>query len=153
MAKRFVFRLETVERLRRQARDEQRRAVSDAVRAVAGTQVRIDTLTEQLRQTVELTRGERQVEQLDVAALRGNQFYRNWLHRRILESNRDLAVRESQLDAERAKLGAASAKLKVLEKLHERRWQRYRQDVAREEQAFSDEIALQRYARNLAAVV
>lgn len=151
MAKRFIFRLEAVERLRRGARDQQRRAVSDAVRAVAGTLARIESLTEQLRQTVELTRGERQVEHLDVAALRGNQFYRNWLHRRILESNTELAGQQNQLEVERAKLGAASARLKVLEKLHERRRRRYREEVAHEEQSLADESAVQDYLRRASA--
>jgi len=147
MAKRFQFRLETVERLRRLARDAQRRAVAEAVRALADAQTRCDELTEQLRQSVELTRGERLVETLNVASLAGNQFHRNWLHQRILTAATDVTEGKARLDRERAKLGEATARLKVLEKLRGRRWTRHLQTTAREEQAVSNEVAVQGFLR------
>jgi len=147
MAKRFRFRLETVERLRKQARDEQRRVLAVALRDVSAAEARVDELTEQLRRSVELTRGERLVETLDVAALAGNQFHRNWLHQSILATGDDVAKGKERVDQERAKLAEATARLKVLEKLRERRWARHLQSVAREEQAVSDEIAGQGYLR------
>lgn len=147
MAKRFRFRLETVERLRKQARDEQRRAVAIAVRELAAAEARAAEWTEQLRRTVELTRSARMSETLDVAALRGSQFHRNWLHGRILESQAEIGQKRMSLDAERIKLGEATAKVKVLEKLRQRRWTRHLQTVAREEQAVADEIAGQGHLR------
>ena len=149
MAKRFVFRLETVERLRKQARDEQRRVVADAVRALASAESRAASLNEQLRAMVDRARGERQTDHLDIAALRGNQMHRNWLHRRIMESTEEIAKAQVRLDAERAKLGEATARLKVLEKLRERRWSRHLVEVAREEQTIASEIAVQGFVRRM----
>jgi flagellar export protein FliJ len=151
MAKRFIFRLETVERLRKQARDEQRRSVAEAVRALASAESRAALLNAQLRDMVELTRGARLTERLDIAALRGNQLHRNWLYRRIMGSSEEIAAAQARLDAERAKLGEATARLKVLEKLRERRWSRHLVEVAREEQTIASEIAVQGFVRRMRA--
>ena len=88
-----------------------------------------------------MTRGERLTERLDVAALRGQQFHRSWLHGRLIESNGALTEKKAELDAERTKLGEASVQLKAIEKLRERRWKRYLVQVRREEQAVNDEAA------------
>ena len=147
MAMRFQFRLEVVRKLREQARDVQRRVVADAVREVRGVEARMDQLTDQLRNTVELTRGEQQTQRLDVPSLRGHQFYRNWLHRRIWESNLELAEKRARLDAERGRLGEASARLKAIEKLRDKRWARHQTQVRREEQAAMDEVAVGGFVR------
>jgi len=147
MARRFEFRLEVVRKLREQARDVQRRAVGDAVSAVCGVEQRLDQLTAQLRDTFEITRGAQRTQELDVASIRGHQFYRNWLHRRIMESNLELGDRRATLDAERAKLGEASARLKAIEKLRDRRFTRHLVQVHREEQATMDEAAVGGFAR------
>ena len=148
MAKRFQFRLEVVRKLREQARDMQRRVVADAVREVRGVEERVDQLTDQLRATVELTRGEQQTQKLDVPSLRGHQFYRNWLHRRIWESNLELGEKRAKLDTERGKLGEASARLKAIEKLRDKRWARHTTQVHREEQAAMDEVAVGGFIRH-----
>jgi len=147
MARRFRFHLETVERLRKQARDAQRRAVADAARAVGTIEERILRLTRQLSDTLDGARDTLRLGRLDLASLRGHELYRGWVHRRIAESYTELACRRSELDVERAKLVEASKQLKVIEKLRERRWRRHLVDVAREEQAASDEAAVQLYLR------
>lgn len=147
MARRFRFRLETVERLRKQARDAQRRVVADAARTVGRVEERIVHLTRQLHDTLGGARETLRTGRLDLASLRGHELYRGWVHRRIAESYTELACRQSELDVERAKLVEASKQLKVIERLRERRWRRYLADVAREEQAASDEAAVQLYLR------
>jgi len=141
MAKRFQFRLDVVRALRKRARDEQRRAVADALVEVTGIERRIEQLTDELRETVDMTRGERQSERLDMSALRGQQFYRARLHGTLLDSNATLAEKVVALGVERTKLGEASARLKAIEKLRERRWKRHWVQLRREEQAFNDEVA------------
>jgi len=152
MVRRFEFRLEVVRKLREQARDVQRRAVGDAVSAVRGVEERLDQLTHQLRDTVEITRGEQRTQELDVASIRGHQSYRNWLHRRIMESNLELGDRRAMLDVERAKLGEASARLKAIEKLRDKRWARHLMQARREEQMVMDEAAVGGFARRRQAV-
>ena len=152
MVRRFEFRLEVVRKLREQARDVQRRAVGNAVSALRGVEEQLDQLTRLLRDTVEITRGEQRTQELDVAVLRGHQFYRNWLHRRIMESNVELGDRRATLEVERAKLGEASARLKAIEKLRDRRFSRHLVQVRREDQMVMDEAAVGGFARRRQSV-
>ena len=148
MAGRFRFRLGVVERLRRQARDSQRRVVADAVRGVRHVEQRIAGLTRQLAETVDGTRAAQEAERLDVVSLRGHQIYRGGLHRWILESDAELGERQRELDTERNRLVEASKRLKVIEKLRERHWGRYLTQLRREEQAITDETAVQIFLRS-----
>lgn len=147
MARRFRFRLETVRRLRERERDARRRVVGEAVRAVGRIEDRIARLTRELQGTIDQSRGVCEEVRLDMVSLRGHQYYRGWLHRQILESNARLALRRAELDAECARLGETSKRLKVIENLHNKQSARHCIEVAREEQADADEVALQRHLR------
>lgn len=148
MAKRFRFRLEVVRKLREQARDGQRRVVAEVVRAVSAVEGRIGGLTRELRDTIHQTRDKQKVARVDVALLRTHQYYQSWLHRKIMEAGIELDEMKRQLDIERARLGEASARLKAIEKLRERRWQRHCFELQREEQAEANESALHQYERH-----
>ncbi len=147
MACRFRFRLETVRRLREQARDAQRRVVADAVRAVTRIEDRIARLARETQDACGRSRNARDFRFLDVVSLCGHQLYQNWLHRKTAESHQELAEKQAVLERERTKLAEASTRLKVIENLRERQWKRHLVEVAREEQAASDEAAQQGYLR------
>lgn len=147
MARRFQFRLETVRRLRRQARDVQRRVVADAVRAATTVELRIAGFLRRLQGTLDRSGETMQPGRLDVASIRRHQIQRSWLHRKIDESNVELGQRRQELDAQRDKLVEVSRRLEVIELLREKRWRRYLADTARREQTVGDEAALQGYLR------
>ena len=147
MAKKFRFRLEGVRRVRAQERDARRREVADAARAVTSAEQRIEELNNELQATMQHTQSEQKQARLDVALLRGHQFRRNHLHRRIIESHAALASKKHELNACRAKLAEASKRLKAIEKLREKQWNRHLTEVRREEQTAGDEVAAQRYLR------
>ena len=115
MAGKFRFRLEVVRRVRQQAQDAQRRVLADALRAVTAVEWRIAHLTRELGETMGQARDAQRGRRLDMVSLRGHQFYRGSVHRRILESRTELARRRAELDRERAKLGEATKRLKVME--------------------------------------
>ena len=148
MAKRFQFRLDTVERLRKQDVDRRRRVVAEAVRSVTTAEAQLADITRQLRETVEISRGERQASRPDVAALRSHESYGGWLQGKALEAQARLATQRGVLRAERDKLAETSKRLKVIEKLREREWSRFKRDEARREQREADEIGLQQYVRD-----
>ncbi len=150
MAGRFRFRLETVERIRRREQDERRRGVALAIQEVQRVKERIGVLTQQLANSIDLKRGLQRAEHVDMRSLRGHQFHLGDLHRRILESGEQLTQRRSVVDQERAKLAEASKRLKVIEKLREKQWNRHVMALRREEQAAMDEAALQKYVRRAA---
>jgi flagellar export protein FliJ len=147
MARRFRFRLEAVRKLRERERDGQRRVVADAQREVRRIEQRIALLTEQLHGTIDRSREVHRRGHLDMVSLRGHQFHSGWLQRCILASDVELCAGRARVDAERARLGEVSKRLKVIENLRERQWTRYRAEVAREEQGVADEAALQMYLR------
>ncbi len=147
MAGKFRFRLDVVERIRRQARDQRRRVVAGAVRAVQQVERRIARLGSELSDTVDRSRGTQSEERLNMVSVRGHHVYRGYLHRRILESHLELGKLQAELQAERDKLAEASKRLKVIEKLRERHWNRYLTQLRREEQAIMDEVAVQGFSR------
>ncbi len=147
MAQQFRFRLEAVQKLREQTRDRQRRVVAEAVQQVVRMEEHTAQLNRELRNSMEDALGDRSVTQIDMLALRENQLYRGWLHRKILEAEIDLSQRNQTVDQERKKLGESSKQLKVIEKLRDRQWQRYQINLQRSEQLMYDEAALQMYVR------
>lgn len=147
MARRFRFRLETVQRLRQRARDVQRRVVAARRRDVSGVQEQIAGLEQRAQGTVVGARAAQQAASFDVAAVRTQNLHRGWLRHKISEAGRDLVHVRKDLEIEQGKLVDAAAKLKVIEKLRERQWERHRLEVAREERSLADEVAVQMYLR------
>ncbi len=147
MVRRFRFRLETVLKLRQRARDQQRRVVAEALRVVAQIETRMTQLTHQLHETIDQSRNVQQAGTLDVRFLSGQEFHRHWLGRKIMESQTELTQKRAEFEAERAKLADAWKKLRVIEKLREKQWQRHRTELTREERTLTDETALNVYLR------
>jgi len=143
----FKFRLEVLLRVRKQERDAQRRVVAEVLREIGAIERRIKEATEALRMEKDNTRDARGVARLDLAALRGHQFYASRLHRWIGEGRMDLAARQTLLEKEREKLAEASKRLKAIEKLREKHLQRHMLLELRRERVAEDELAAQRYIR------
>lgn len=151
MAKRFRFKLEAVKRIRVQSRDAQRRAVADAVREVHLKEEAIRDYEGQLRDTVTKTAVAQEAQRLDMTLIRGHQFYRTRMQQRIVRAELDLADSQAELRGQQAKLGEATKRLRVIEKLYDKQWQRYTLQVGREEQAELDEVAAQGFVRTRVA--
>lgn len=147
MAKRFRFRLDVVERVRRQTRDQHRRIVADAVRAVRKMEDHIASLNDQSRRCVDEMVVAQSDARLDVALVRTQEFHRNWLHRQMVNARVELDRRQDDLTSKRGELAEATKQLRVIEKLREKQWQRHVMEVKREEQSISDEMAVTRYLR------
>ena len=147
MAKRFRFRLDVVERVRRQVRDKQRRVVADAVRAARQMEDHVASVTDQLRRSVRETASTQSRASLDVALVRTQEFHRNWLHRQMMDARMELEQRQKALASKRHELAEATKQLRVIEKLRDRQWQRHVIEVKREEHATHDEVAITQYLR------
>lgn len=141
MAKRFSFRLDAVRDMRKRKRDEAARKMAAKAAEVTATQQRVESLSKQLRDAVAVGRVDRTEARVEVAALKVQEYHGRWLHGQILGSMQSLARVEREYEEERVGLAQATAKLKAIEKLRERRWRRYVQEVRREEQAIMDEVA------------
>lgn len=147
MARKFQFRLDVVRDQRRRTRDEAARVVSEKIGRVVSEQQRVEALSNELRGTLEVARAERGQARMEIAGLRSQQYYSTWLHGRMTETSAALTEAEAQLSVERAKLMQATAKLKAIEKLRERRWKKHQFEIRKEEQAITDEVAGQMVQR------
>ena len=148
MPRGFTFRLEALLRVRRQARDAQQRVVAEVVRRVKQQEAQIRRTNEVLRTEVEALRTSQHRDHLDLAELQGHRSYMGRLHRELREAAERLSEAESVLDQERAKLAEASKQHKVIEKLKEKQYARYRAHIDRMERMLEDESGLQQYLRN-----
>jgi flagellar FliJ protein len=146
MAKRFVFKLETVLRLRQQREDRQKRVVAERLRQIGQMRGRIAALERQIREQVAGLRADALHTTLDVVGLARNRHYLSRLQRHRLEAQSQLGMLEKRLAQERAVLAHAAKERKVIEKLKERQYARYQKDLARQERIEADDLSTTRYA-------
>lgn len=147
MARRFRFRLDTVERVRRSLRDAQQRVVAEAARAVAAARSRETSWTNDLQGSFAGSRMVQCAARIDMSCLLTHQLHRGWLRRTIESAGAEVLEKLHKFEEERIKLADASKHLKVIEKLRERQWQRHVQEIKREEQATNDEAAVHMFLR------
>lgn len=150
MARRFQFSLQTLLRVREiRERDAQRKVA--AQRAALARLDQLDRQCQELisRQQSELLHLQEQA-LIDPGALsRGRAWLahlRNSLFQRQVQRQQMLVELEKLLSAYRE----ARRDARAVARLRERRWEEYRQDRARQEQAEADELAQQLHTRALA---
>lgn len=143
MASKFKFRLATVERIRKQQRDEHRRTVAEAVRHVKAAESEVESLTREMSSAVERKRGLQRSEKLDMAVLRYYQLHQGFTDWRIAQARSLLDALTVELEARQAKLATASTRLRVIEKLRQKHWLRHARQLARVEQSAADDAAVQ----------
>jgi len=150
MARRFVFRLETVLRLRRQALEKCQRVVADRLRHIAEEQAVIATCQRRKAEQVAELRTVRSLGVLNVAAVCRHQEHMIHLEQTIVSAEQRIAEHEDHLRKEREELVQASVAVKAIERLKERRYARYLEEVRRAERLEQDELATQLYLRQRA---
>lgn len=147
MARAFRFRLDVVQRLRKQAVDEHRRALAAILRRLRATEAAIREIEALLD---ECSRGCREGQGAGILNLNNIavwQMYRAQLHDRLAREQDSAARITQEAAAQRDRLAGAHKQLKAVEKLRERQWERYLVELRRAEQRETDEQAVQRYHR------
>ncbi len=147
MAKRFVFKLDGVRRVRQAAEKQQRRAVAAQLRRVRGHQERIAKLSNGLALAVAAAQRTRLSGSLVVSEQIQEQRWMLALNRRLRIERAELRSSEQELDQIRRELMRRSTDVKVLEKLRDRRLAEFRRQAARQEQVEQDESATQSFVR------
>ncbi|MBN1489509.1 MAG: flagellar export protein FliJ [Phycisphaerae bacterium] len=150
MAKQFVFRLETLLKLRKQREDRQKRVVAERLRQITRTQDEIRGLEWQIVGQVSAMRDEAAQPRLDAQNLAKNRHWLSRLHRSRLEADAHLRLLEARLAQERAVLAQAARDKKVMEKLKERQRERYLQGLDRQEMIAADDLTITRFLFNRA---
>lgn len=139
MPKRFQFRLEPVLRVRGAQEDEARRAFAAAQRA-AQEQARklADIATQERRARAEMADTRRGP--VNLVRVRLEEGYLVGVGRRIDREKQTLAKKLEEQFVKRTAFVEARKKVRVLERLKERRQTEYRREVEREEQKTLDEV-------------
>lgn len=145
MARRFVFRLEAVLRLRKRAEEERQRAVAAAVGRVEERRRLLTRLVQRGEVETRRLRAAMREETLPVDAVLNCRAWIGRLRRECVGVMQELADAEQALAVERARLAEAAKQRKVLEKFKERRAAEYRRAQDRAETAFLDEIGVTRH--------
>jgi flagellar biosynthesis chaperone FliJ len=143
----FVFRLDAVRKVRQRAFEEKQRIVAERRRAIAAEQARAAALRAEIQSENETGRREQASGPLDIPQICRARLRVQFLRRQIAESEARTRLLEQELVRERAEMLAANVAVKALDKLKERRLQRFNQEQERLAAAEQGELALQLHRR------
>jgi flagellar FliJ protein len=148
MAK-FVFKLEGVRRQRKHIEQQKQREL--AIRQVHF--VELQKTLSRLNETVEKTnadvRKNHLVGRLNMEFLAAHRRFLVGMQRQALGLVQRLALAQRAVDEARAELAEAAKHRKAIEKLRENQFMRWREEIAKREQAEMDEIGMQLAYQNL----
>ena len=139
--------METVRKIRERERDAHRRVVAGKVRAVEATRDRVAALTVGMIDNRSGACDARRTGRVSINLLRGHELYQAWLARTIETTREEFDERLGELRAEQGKLAEFSKRLKVIEKLRERKWEQHKVELAREEIQAGDEASQRMFWR------
>lgn len=145
MAKRFVFRFDTMLKIRRQREDEQKRVVANRLRQIVQTREQIAAINRQISEQIEAIRRGQQAGRIDIHQVQKDRHWLGHLHKAALEAEARLRFLEARLAQERAVLAEAVKQRRILDKLKEQQWRRFQQEQDRLEMRQSDELTTVRY--------
>lgn len=151
MSRGFTFRLETVLRVRREAFEERQRVVAVRLRGLQAEQHRAADLEGRIALALEESRLAQAGGVVDLQQVRGLRVFVFSLRQQLEQVNFAIKRQEEHLRKERAAMIEASVALKAIEKLRERRLERYLQDEQRREAAEAGELAIQGFLRRRGA--
>lgn len=146
----FKFRMQSLLRLREQAREDAQRRLADALRRLAQCDQVVNQIRDELRGLEKHMRDAVKQQPLDVDRLLDGRRHQMTLQARLAELNKALSEAGEEVQRCRRNLVEADREVKVLEKLHERRLAEHQRQAAREEIKQLDEAAVIRAARQAA---
>ncbi len=145
MAKRFTFRFDTMLKVRRQREDQHKRVVAGRLRQITQVHEQIGAIDRQIQDEIGAVRAGQEAGTIDIQQVMRHRSWLSHLHRGSLEAEGRLRFLEARLAQERAVLTEAVKQRRILDKLKERQWRRYRQEEDRRETRESDELTTVRY--------
>ncbi|CAN5649059.1 hypothetical protein BH09PLA1_BH09PLA1_22150 [soil metagenome] len=142
MAK-FVFRLEPVLKQRKREEQEKQRELALREQVVVNLQIELKRLDDALRSASDDLRNNHLTGAIDLHFLTAHRRFLMSMRRQGMSVVQRIAAANLQVDDARQKLAHAARQRKVIERLRERHLARWREDLARREQAEMDEIGTQ----------
>jgi flagellar FliJ protein len=139
----FAFHLEAVLRHRKNIERERQRSLAEAQALVAPLRGELDALDISVRQSVEEVRKHRLTGVLDLNFLAAHRRFLNSSQKQAMELAQKIAKMQIRVDVARRELAAAARERKIMEKLREKQFERWRSRQSASELAMLDEVAMQ----------
>lgn len=139
----FVFHLEAVLRHRKNTERDRQRALAEVQALMTPLQNRLDELDTTVRQSVADIRQHRLTGVLDMAFLAAHRRFLNASQKQAIEIAQQMAKLQLKIDAARRDLAAAARDRKIIEKLKEKQYERWKQRQNAAELSMLDEVAMQ----------
>jgi flagellar FliJ protein len=146
----FVFRLAVVLRQRKRAEQEAQRELAVRHAKLVEAENDLRNLDDRVRAASEDLRQNHLTGSLDLNFLAAHRRYLNAMQRQALDLIQKIAVAQKHVDEARLLLAEAAKKRKAIEKLREKQFARWQEEIARKELAQMDEIGMQIAYANLA---
>ena len=146
----FDFQLEPLLRHRRNLEKECQRRVAVAAKGVQEIEGDLREIEQAMRGATEDLRTNHLVGRLDLGFLAAHRRFTLGMQRKGMMAAQRLAGAQRQLDEARKALGEAARQRKVIEKLRERQFERWRANLAARELAATDEVGMQLAYRAMA---
>ena len=145
----FVFKLDALLELRRQAEKERQRAVAQVQQEVSALRRQIQQTQVAIAQQNRALVADKLVGRLDMAYIAYEKRFVGNLHMLMVQTLQKLATVEKKLLAARAQLLETTKARKVIEKLREKQQARWQQEEDRRENLALDELGTQVALRGL----
>jgi flagellar protein FliJ len=139
----FIFHLEGVLRQRTTAMEMRQRELAVVQTQMTALDSQLRALDASMRATERDMRENRLIGKLDLAFLAAHRRYAIDMHRRALAIARKMAEVQVHIDQAKRNLVEASKQKKIIEKLRERQFHKWRHALDRREAAEMDEIGTQ----------
>lgn len=139
----FVFQLEGVLRHRKTVEEQRQRELGLAQAEMAKMEAELRSMDDAARGVSDDVRTNRLTGMLDMAFLAAHRRYVAAMQRKAMALAQRMAVQQRAVDEARRQLAEAAKQRKIIEKLRERQFERWRSDHARREGAELDEVNMQ----------
>lgn len=139
----FVFPLEAVLKHRTHAEQERLRELAACQAEMARLQQELKALNDSMQASAHDMEANRLTGPIDVAFLAAHRRYTVAMQLKGNALVQDMARQQKKVDDAQRLLAEAAKERKVIEKLRERQFERWEQEVGRKEQADADEVGAQ----------
>ena len=139
----FIFQLEGVLRHRTNLEHQCRRELAVLQGQMAALDAQLRALDASVRESEADLRTNRLVGRLDLAFLAAHRRYAVAMQRKATQIVQKMAAVQVQLDRAKRNLAEAAKKRKIIEKLRERQYARWREQLERRDVAEMDDIGMQ----------
>ena len=140
---RFVFSLESVLRHRKHAEQERMRELAACQAEMTRLQGELKALNDGMQANAAEMKANHLTGPLDVAYLAAHRRYTVAMQRKGQTLVQDMARQQRKVDEAQRQLAEAAKERKVIEKLRERQFERWKSEVERKELADADEVGAQ----------